>query len=127
MRQKLYNLLRRRLTQESRNRLKRRISRWRRHVAPLHRVRYGAFGAEELRDELARHLAKRGIQTLVNYPTALPFLPAYRRLGHTPAKFPVAYGHQSRILSLPIFPEITAQQIAAVVAGVRSFGAQGSV
>lgn len=91
------------------------------HVYHLYVVRHAR------RDELARHLAKRGIQTLVNYPTALPFLPAYRRLGHTPANFPVAYGHQSHILSLPIFPEITAEQIAAVVAGVRSFGTQGSV
>jgi dTDP-4-amino-4,6-dideoxygalactose transaminase len=74
------------------------------------------------RDQLARHLAERGIQTAVNYPTALPFLPAYRRLEHSPANFPVAYRHQSRVLSLPIFPEMTAKQIAAVVAGVRAFG-----
>jgi dTDP-4-amino-4,6-dideoxygalactose transaminase len=78
------------------------------------------------RDQLARHLANRGIQTVVNYPTALPLLPAYRRLGHTPASFPVAYRHQSRILSLPIFPEITQEQRAAVVAGVRTFGAEAS-
>jgi dTDP-4-amino-4,6-dideoxygalactose transaminase len=75
----------------------------------------------ERRDQLARHLAERGIQTVINYPTALPFLPAYRRLGHRPADFPVAYGHQSRILSLPMFPEMTAEQQAAVVAGVRAF------
>ena len=72
---------------------------------------------------LARQLAARGIQTAVNYPVALPFLPAYRRLAYTPASFPVAYRHQSRILSLPIFPEMTAEQHSAVVAGVRAFGA----
>jgi dTDP-4-amino-4,6-dideoxygalactose transaminase len=75
----------------------------------------------EHRDQLARHLAEHGIQTVINYPTALPFLPAYRRLGHSPADFPVAYGHQSRVLSLPIFPEMTAEQQAAVVAGVSAF------
>jgi dTDP-4-amino-4,6-dideoxygalactose transaminase len=75
------------------------------------------------REQLARHLASRGIQTAVNYPVALPFLPAYRRLAYTPASFPVAYRHQSRILSLPIFPEMTAEQHSAVVAGVRAFGA----
>jgi dTDP-4-amino-4,6-dideoxygalactose transaminase len=77
----------------------------------------------ERREQLARHLAARGIQTAVNYPVALPFLPAYRRLAYTPASFPVAYRHQSRILSLPIFPEMTAEQHSAVVAGVRAFGA----
>jgi dTDP-4-amino-4,6-dideoxygalactose transaminase len=77
----------------------------------------------ERREQLARHLASRGIQTAVNYPVALPFLPAYRRLAYTPASFPVAYRHQSRILSLPIFPEMTAEQHSAVVAGVRAFGA----
>lgn len=77
----------------------------------------------EQRDALARHLAERGIQTVVNYPVALPFLPAYSRLGHRPADFPVAHRHQSRILSLPIFPEITAAQMQAVAEAIRSFSA----
>ena len=77
----------------------------------------------EQRDAHAKHLARRGIQTVVNYPVALPFLPAYSRLGHQPADFPVAHRHQSRILSLPIFPEITAAQMQAVAEAIRSFGA----
>jgi dTDP-4-amino-4,6-dideoxygalactose transaminase len=77
----------------------------------------------ERREQLARHLAARGIQTAVNYPVALPFLPAYRRLAYTPASFPVAYRHQSRILSLPIFPEMTIEQRSAVVAGIGAFAA----
>ena len=54
---------------------------------------------------------------------ALPFLPAYRRLGHRPEDFPVAHHHQSRILSLPIFPEMTVNQLHAVADALRSFGA----
>jgi dTDP-4-amino-4,6-dideoxygalactose transaminase len=77
----------------------------------------------ERREQLARHLAACGVQTAVNYPVALPFLPAYRRLAYTPASFPVAYRHQSRILSLPIFPEMTTEQRSAVVAGMRAFAA----
>lgn len=73
------------------------------------------------RDALARHLAEEGIQTVINYPTALPFLPAYRRFAHQPEDFSVAFSHQSRILSLPIFPEITDEQIRRVVGAVRSF------
>jgi dTDP-4-amino-4,6-dideoxygalactose transaminase len=75
----------------------------------------------ERRDALAAHLAANGIQTVINYPVALPFLPAYQRLGHTPADFPVAHRHQSRILSLPIFPEITPAQFDAVADALRRF------
>lgn len=77
----------------------------------------------ERRDALAAHLGSRGIQTVVNYPVALPLLPAYRRLAHRPEDFPVAHHHQSRILSLPIFPEMTATQLQAVADALRSFGA----
>jgi dTDP-4-amino-4,6-dideoxygalactose transaminase len=58
---------------------------------------------------------------VVNYPVALPFLPAYSRFGHIPADFPNAYSNQSRILSLPIFPEMTEEQIAAVVGAIEQF------
>lgn len=75
----------------------------------------------EQRDALARHLSERGIQTVVNYPVALPFLPAYRNMGHRPEQFAATHYHQSRILSLPIYPEMTARHVAAVVDTVRGF------
>jgi dTDP-4-amino-4,6-dideoxygalactose transaminase len=74
----------------------------------------------ERRDALAKHLGARGIQTVINYPVALPFVPAYARLGHGPEDFPNAHRHQSRILSLPIFPEMTPAQLAAVVDAIGS-------
>ena len=73
------------------------------------------------RDALARHLNANGVQTAINYPLALPFLPAYARLGHQPVDFPNAHRQQSRILSLPIFPEITAAQLAHVASTILSF------
>lgn len=75
----------------------------------------------ERRDALAAHLARRGIQTVINYPVALPFLPAYARFGHTPEDFPVAHRAQSRILSLPIFAEMSSEQFDAVVGAVTEF------
>lgn len=75
----------------------------------------------ERRDALAQHLAERGIQTVINYPVALPFLPAYERLGHRHADFPNAFHDQSCILSLPIFPEMTAAQISHVVGAITAF------
>jgi dTDP-4-amino-4,6-dideoxygalactose transaminase len=68
------------------------------------------------RDGLARHLAANGVQTVVNYPVALPFLPAYRRFNHVAQDFPVAHGHSQRMLSLPIYPEMTSEQIRTVCA-----------
>ncbi len=63
------------------------------------------------RDRLRKHLADAGIATVLNYPKALPFYPAYQYLGHTPQDFPVAYAHQSQILSLPIYPELSDDMI----------------
>ena len=87
----------------------------REHVYHLYVLRH------ERRDALACFLAERGIQTVVNYPVALPFLPAYSRLGHVTADFPNAHSNQSRILSLPIFPEMTEEQIAVVVGAIEQF------
>lgn len=77
----------------------------------------------EERDALAAYLARQGIQTVVNYPVALPFLPAYSRFACQPASFPNAYRAQSRILSLPIFPEMSDAQIQLVMRAVRAFAA----
>jgi len=73
------------------------------------------------RDALAAHLNANGVQTAVNYPTALPFLAAYSRFKHRPEQFPNAYGDQSKILSLPMFAEITREQQDEVIRLVREF------
>lgn len=85
------------------------------HVYHLYTIRHPD------RDALAAHLNANGVQTAVNYPTALPFLPAYSRFGARPEQFPNAYRDQGRILSLPMFAEITAQQQQAVIEQVRAF------
>ena len=87
----------------------------REHVFHLYVIRHGQ------RDALARHLDASGVQTAVNYPVALPFLPAYARLGHASADFPNAYRNQLRVLSLPIFPEMTPQQLQVVVDAIRGY------
>jgi dTDP-4-amino-4,6-dideoxygalactose transaminase len=73
------------------------------------------------RDALAAHLNAHGVQTAINYPTALPFLAAYSRLKHCPGQFPNAYSDQSRILSLPMFAEITRSQQDEVITLIRAF------
>jgi dTDP-4-amino-4,6-dideoxygalactose transaminase len=73
------------------------------------------------RDALKAHLAEAGIATLLNYPKALPFYPAYAYLGHTPEDFPVAYRNQSRILSLPLYPEMPPEMLEHVTDQIRRF------
>lgn len=59
-------------------------------------------------------LKEAGIATGVHYPIALPSLAAYRYLGHEPVDFPVANLFAEEILSLPMFPEMTDEQVAYV-------------
>lgn len=73
------------------------------------------------RDGLAKYLNSNGVQTVVNYPTALPLLPAYNRFNHSPSDFPNAYNNQSKILSIPIYPELTNQQMDRVVDLISTF------
>jgi dTDP-4-amino-4,6-dideoxygalactose transaminase len=73
------------------------------------------------RDALRAFLAERGIGTGIHYPTALPFLRAYERFGYTAEDFPVAHANQDRLLSLPMFPELTRQQVVYVAGNVRAF------
>jgi dTDP-4-amino-4,6-dideoxygalactose transaminase len=73
------------------------------------------------RNALQKHLAAKDVATMLNYSKALPFYPAYARLGHVPGDFPNAYHNQGRILSLPIYPEMTDEMIQYVVNCVAEF------
>ena len=66
------------------------------------------------RDALHDFLVKNGVQTVINYPVALPFLPAYSRLNHKHSDFPNAFKNQSEILSLPLYPELSNSQMDKV-------------
>lgn len=78
------------------------------------------------RDELQAALKARGVPTVINYRRALPFLPAYADRGHTADDFPVAHRMQGRILSLPIFAELTEAQGEEVAAAVRDVIAEAA-
>lgn len=102
-------------------------------VGDLHlpRIREGASHVFHLyvvqtdrRDELKGFLAERGVETAIHYPTALPLLPAYRYLGGDAAAFPRAAATQSRILSLPMYPELSEAMIEHVAGSIRAFFAR---
>ena len=87
----------------------------REHVYHLYVIKH------ERRDELMRHLSACGIQTVVNYPKALPFLPAYLEMGCSEVDFPNAHHNQSRILSIPIFPEMNPDHVDAVLSALSTY------
>ncbi|MEP7278876.1 MAG: DegT/DnrJ/EryC1/StrS family aminotransferase [Bacteroidota bacterium] len=75
----------------------------------------------ERRDALKQYLKEQGIETVVHYPTPLPYLPAYKYLGYTGAHFPVATLLQAEILSLPMYPELKEEAIAYIAGAISSF------
>jgi len=85
------------------------------HVFHLYVIR------ADRRDELQKYLEKYGISTGIHYPTPLPFLKAYEYLGHKPEDFPVAFDYQHKILSLPMYPELTGTMIQEVADRIVDF------
>jgi dTDP-4-amino-4,6-dideoxygalactose transaminase len=71
------------------------------------------------RDLLKSQLEEHGISCQIHYPIALPFLEAYRYLGHQATDFPIAARFQTEILSLPLYPELTTEMLHYVAEKVR--------
>ena len=72
----------------------------------------------ERRAELQNLLNARKIQTGIHYPFPVHLLPAWADLGYTEGMFPVSENIASRELSLPMFAELTADQMGEVAAAV---------
>jgi dTDP-4-amino-4,6-dideoxygalactose transaminase len=71
------------------------------------------------RDIVQQKLKERGISAEVHYPVALPFIKAYASMGHKPEDYPVAHRQTSRILSLPIYPELTGEMGQFITASLK--------
>lgn len=76
---------------------------------------------EEQRQKLQDHLKSKGVATGIHYPIALPNLKAYAYLNHTPYDFPEATRASQEILSLPMYPELNANQIIFIAETVKDF------
>jgi dTDP-4-amino-4,6-dideoxygalactose transaminase len=70
------------------------------------------------RDELQQRLTAAGIQTGVHYPIPIHLQPAYSSLGYKPGDLPVTEALAEHVLSLPMFPELSDEQINRVVEAV---------
>jgi dTDP-4-amino-4,6-dideoxygalactose transaminase len=83
-----------------------------RHVYHVYVVR------SDDRDGLRDALAKQGVQTGVHYPIPVHLQPAHHDLGYHAGDFPVAEAVAREVLSLPIYPEMTHEQVQMVAAAV---------
>ena len=79
----------------------------------------------DCRDELQRFLAEKGIATGLHYPLPLHLQPAYKSLGYREGDFPVAETAAKRILSLPMYPQLSEAQIRYVVEAIMEFWSAG--
>jgi len=73
------------------------------------------------RDGLQKFLSEKSIATGLHYPLPLHLQKAYAHLGHKKGDFPVAEHTAERLLSLPMYPELTAEQIHYVCSSIKEF------
>jgi dTDP-4-amino-4,6-dideoxygalactose transaminase len=73
------------------------------------------------RDELMAYLNKNGVQALVHYPLPLHLQPAAKNLGYQENDFPVTMEMSKKIISLPLYPELSKQQQDHVVNLFKAF------
>lgn len=86
---------------------------YRRHVYHIYAVRCRD------RDALHRALEAEGIQSGLHYPIPVHLQKAHEDLGYRQGDFPVSEAAARTVLSLPIYPEMTARQVEQVVAAVE--------
>ena len=73
------------------------------------------------RDELRQYLGSQGIGTEIYYPVALHSQKCFAYLGHAPADFPESTRAAAETLALPVYPELTPEQLAYVVDRIAAF------
>jgi dTDP-4-amino-4,6-dideoxygalactose transaminase len=73
------------------------------------------------REGLMDHLKKAGIGTGIHYPIPLHLQKAYAEMNYGKGDFPVAERAAAEIVSLPMFPQLTAEQQARVVEEMLGF------
>jgi dTDP-4-amino-4,6-dideoxygalactose transaminase len=85
------------------------------HVYSLYTVR------AQRRDELREHLRSRGIGTGVYYPVPLHLQPCFADLGYRQGQFPEAETAAAEVLSLPVYPELSLDELERVATAIEEF------
>ena len=74
------------------------------------------------RDELQAYLNERGIGTGIHYPHPVHLEPAFAGLGYEAGSLPIAEKAAQQLLSIPMYPEMSDEQIQAVADALNGFG-----
>lgn len=74
-----------------------------------------------VRDQLREHLEEQGILTGIHYPIPLHLQPAYGYLGIGEGSYPVTEQAAAEIVSLPMYPELSRQEVEAVAQEIKGF------
>lgn len=91
-------------------------------VAPANTHVYHVYAVlASRRDDLQEFLAGRGVPTVIYYPLPLHLQKVYADLGHRAGDFPVAESVSKTILPLPIYPELTDDQVEYVIELMKGF------
>lgn len=77
------------------------------------------------RDELKAHLDRQGIGNAIYYPVPLHLQPCFAPLGYGPGDFPVSERAAREVLSIPVYPELTAAQLDEVAGRIEEFDRAG--
>jgi len=88
---------------------------WGYHVYHLFVIR------AEKRDDLMKYLFHKGITTLIHYPIPIHLQKTYQTLGYKKGSFPRAEAVVSEIVSLPLYPSLTEEEVQYVCEGIRQF------
>lgn len=73
------------------------------------------------RDDLRAHLQKAGISTGLHYPIPVHLQPGYRHLGYNEGDLPETERACEEVLSLPMYPELSAESVLSIAESVRQF------
>lgn len=76
------------------------------------------------RDRVMKELGEQGIGTGIHYPVPLHMQKAYAHLGYKVGDFPVTEKVAPEIVSLPMFPQMTTQQVEYVVRAVKEVASE---
>ncbi|OGH18556.1 MAG: hypothetical protein A3F31_05090 [Candidatus Levybacteria bacterium RIFCSPHIGHO2_12_FULL_38_12] len=73
------------------------------------------------RDDLGKFLKEKGVKTVIHYPTPIHLQKAYKSMGYKKGDFPISEQLAKSILSLPMFPELTYEEINYICSLIREF------
>ena len=88
---------------------------WAKHVYHLFVIRTNK------RDALKDYLQERGVGTHIHYPIPIHMQEAYKKFGYKTGDFPISERNAGEILSLPIYPELTTEEIETVADLISEF------